>query len=171
MCLWSLQAHFHVVGTLWFYITSLDINQLSFSTPCILFLVSISVSMALPSILYGLLHKVAPQLSPAVECWGCENKGPICWETRKVLLLGVGQNTATYLICFTYCQRFFSITQFLPSQSIHLHFFPNPLQSFYVLAVAYVMQVPVLTHRIRQATLLIVTDSWCRFLYWVPTEY
>ena len=65
--------------------------------------------------------------------------------------------------CYAYCQEFLP-RLFLPSRSIHLHFFQNLSQFFPVLAVANTRSCVGPQNKIGHPV-------GCRFPCWVPVEY
>ena len=71
--------------------------------------------------------------------------------------------------CFADRHGFSRWTNFYLPSPFTLIYFQNIYRVFHVLV--WLMHVPVSAGRIKLITPLVVTDDWCRFLFWMPTKY
>ena len=81
---------------------------------------------------------------------------------------GVGQNIAMHASS-TARVFFLELISTFPVQHSP-SFFPKISPELFLYEL-WLTQVSVSAHKIKSVTMLVVTDNWCRFLCWVPTEY
>ena len=99
------------------------------------------------------------------------------WKTRllrtqssKALpsTLGTGQYVVMYA---TPSATNYFLAKFYPSGPFTWFFFLSKISLGFFLCWLWLTPVLVWVRRLKQVTLLIVTDNWCRFPCWVPADY